>query len=117
MKGKVKMRMFIAFGLVFSVTIGLFMSLVIISMCDIKNKKKKRIAIIVLAFVIGFLIGGTFCLQTQMDNKNWNNGFCLKCGGQYELTEVTHIKNSGNLYYYTCKDCGYTIKLETLKNN
>ena len=39
----------------------------------------------------------------------WNNGHC-ECGTEWELVNIEHFRNSGELYYYDCNNCGTVIR-------
>lgn len=110
------MLVFMIGGLLMTATVGTVLALSITGLLDIDGKKG-IVFTVILAFAIGFSLIGLIYFQKTVDDENWNNGNCLQCGGQYELQSVTHTNTSGNQYYYVCKNCGYTIRLETLKNN
>ena len=61
---------------------------------------------IVIIFVAGIFIT---IYESKTSKENYNNGICTECGGEYRFSSSEHIKNSGNKYYYTCKDCGHTV--------
>ena len=102
--------MFVVGGLLMSVTVGGFMSLMFTS--GMKDGWKKVVVAIIVALAIGFGISGLFALERKGDEMAWNNGTC-ECGGEWDLIDVEHLKNSGELYYYECEDCGYVIRLHS----
>ena len=102
--------MFVVVGLLMSVTVGGFMSLMFTS--GMKDGWKKVVVAIIVALAIGFGISGLFALERKGDEMAWNNGTC-ECGGEWDLIDVEHLKNSGELYYYECEDCGYVIRLHS----
>lgn len=63
-----------------------------------------------LAIIAIFAVGiGIACYETQISVDNYNGGVCSECGGEYRFSSAEHYKNSGDLYYYTCEDCGHTV--------
>ena len=76
----------------------------------------QSIAITVLIFgVIIALAVGVCALEAKMDADIWNNGIC-QCGGEYEFSNATLVKNGGNYYYYYCDDCGNVIETNTAQH-
>ena len=59
--------------------------------------------------VIGLAIGLS-CAEAYSDKTAWNGGHCAECGGSYELSGVSHVRNGGDLFYYSCEECGDTIR-------
>lgn len=107
-KGKNEVnKMFVVVGLLMSVTVGGFMSLMFTS--GMKDGWKKVVVAIIVALAIGFGISGLFALERKGDEMAWNNGHC-ECGTEWELVDVEHLKNSGELYYYGCDNCGAVIR-------
>lgn len=82
-----------------------------------KNCKNTRIdldtiwftASIICIFIIMFV--GIVCTK-DIEDKEWNNGYCPKCGCEWEYQDMYHIKNSGNRYIY-CDSEGHTIEIST----
>lgn len=110
-KGKSEVsKMFVVVGLIMSISVGGFMSLMFTS--GMKDGWKKAVVAIIVALAIGFGISGLFALERKGDEMAWNNGTC-ECGGEWDLIDVEHLKNSGELYYYECEDCGYVIRLHS----
>lgn len=101
--------MFVFLAIVFTVVIGLFLGYMFTT-----NMKgwKRGLAILVIAVCIGCGISAMFCAERDGDIKAWNNGSC-ECGGEWKFSNVEYLRNSGNLYYYYCEDCGRIIKLHT----
>ena len=72
-KGKNEVsKMFVVVGLIMSVTVGGFMSLMFTS--GMKDGWKKVIVAIIVALAIGFGISGLFALERKGDEMAWNNG-------------------------------------------
>ena len=103
------MKMFIFLTMIFTVVCGL-----IIGGMFTANMKgwKKVVTTLVIAFCIGCSISAILCAERNSDIKVWNNGF-FECGGTWEAGNVEHLRNSGNLYYWYCEDCGKVIELHT----
>ena len=100
-------KMFVVVGLIMSVSVGGFMSLMFTS--GMKDGWKKAVVAIIVALAIGFGISGLFALERKGDEMAWNNGHC-ECGTEWGLVDVEHLKNSGELYYYGCDNCGNVIR-------
>lgn len=48
--------------------------------------------------------------QKQNETELWNNGICTECKkGEYIFTSSSHIKNSSDIFYYTCNNCHHTV--------
>lgn len=54
-------------------------------------------------------------IESKSDIKAWNNGICIECNGEMQFSGASHLRNSGNLYYYTCENCGHTIEVHSIK--
>ena len=101
------MTVFIITGLLMTVSVGGFMSLIFTS--GMKSGCKKVIVATIISLVIGFGISGLFALERRGDEIAWNNGNC-ECGGEWHLFDIEHLKNSGKLYYYECENCFDVIR-------
>lgn len=96
--------MFVVVGLIMSILVGTFMSLMFTS--EMKNGWKKNVIIIIIALAIGFGISGSLTAEHEADVKAWNNGHCAECGGEWHLTDVVKGRNNGSTrYYWECVDC------------
>lgn len=69
------------------------------------------IGLLILMFL--FLIVGTLA-EKKIDKKIYNNGVCTECGGNYVFSGAAHVKNSDDIYYYTCDKCGHTIRVNRI---
>lgn len=59
---------------------------------------------------------GCMCGQESVNDHNkFNNGVCVKCGGEYRFSSSTRSRMS-ETFYYTCQDCGWTIETSCLIN-
>lgn len=61
----------------------------------------------IVAFIIVPLLGITLIsLHTTWEHNYFGDGLCHVCQtGHYELFDIEHIRNSGELYYYRCNKC------------
>lgn len=69
----------------------------------------------VICCAIGFGIGCMCGQESVNDHKAFNNGVCVKCGGEYRFTSSTRYRMT-ETFYYTCQDCGWTISTNCLMN-
>ena len=69
----------------------------------------------VICCAIGFGIGCMCGQESVNDRDTFNNGVCVKCGGEYRFTSSTRYRMS-ETFYYTCQDCGWTIETNCLMN-
>lgn len=101
--------MFIILAIIFTVLVGLFFG----GMFTINMKGWKRgFVALVIAVCVGCGISAAFCTERSGDEKAWNNGYC-ECGCEWKFSNVGHLRNSSNLYYWYCEDCGKVIELHT----
>ena len=54
----------------------------------------------IIALLVVTILGANF--EHKQDEKRYNQGICTLCGGQYIFSSSSHVKNSSDLYYYTC---------------
>lgn len=64
------------------------------------------VGITVGMIALGF---GICAVEAKMDESVWNGGIC-QCGGEFTFSSADHLRNGGNLYYYTCNNCGEVIE-------
>ena len=103
------MKMFLFLAILFTLIIGLFFGY----MFTTSTKGWKRVLVtLVIAVCVGCGISGMFCAERNSDVKTWNNGSC-ECGCEWTFSNVEHLRNSDNLYYWHCEDCGKVIELHT----
>ena len=105
--------MFLFTAIAMTLTIGLFLAFMFTQ--DIKKTILKVIAIILIASLVGFGIAGLMWMEHKGDTQSWNNGIC-PCGEEWRLVSVDHLKNGGDLYYYTCDNCHRTIRTHSNMN-
>lgn len=105
---------FIVAGLILTASAGAFFALIVTR--SLEGRKRVIIAIII-AFAVGFGLLKLLIVKNEIDNKTWNNGVCINCGGKYEFQSSSYRRSADDKYYYKCKNCGYTIELNSLKNS
>ena len=71
-----------------------------------------RLFLIFLPFVL-LAIGLT--IESKSDEKIWNNGVCIECNEEMKFSGASPLRNGGNLYYYTCENCGHTIEVHSIR--
>ena len=104
--------LFIITGLFFTLVAGTFFGMIFHANSRMKNGTTKTIVTIILAFAIGFGIGGFFILNDMAESKIYNNGVHTDCGGHWELFDIERTKSSTNFYYYQCDECDYVVRFE-----
>ena len=70
---------------------------------------------LIICCAIFFGIGAMMGQDHINDHNTFNNGVCVKCGGEYRFTSSTRYRMS-ETSYYTCQDCGWTIETSCLMN-
>lgn len=101
--------MFIFLAIIFTVVIGLFIGSIFTTNME---GWKKRLVTLVIATCVGCIISAMFCVERNNDIKAWNNGYC-ECGSELKFSNVEHLRNGGNIYYWHCEDCDKVIELHT----
>lgn len=61
------------------------------------------------------LLIGVLTIESKNDTKIWNNGICIECNEEMQFSGASHLRNGGNLYYYTCENCGHTIEIHSIR--
>lgn len=64
--------------------------------------------ILFLAAIAGVLYLGVK-YETSVSQEAYNEGICSACGGEYQFSSASHVRNGSDRYYYTCEDCGHTV--------
>ena len=75
----------------------------------------RKVLALIISCAIAFGIGCMCGQESVNDHDTFNNGVCVKCGGEYRFTSSTRYRMS-ETFYYTCQDCGWTIETNTLIN-
>lgn len=105
--------MFVVTGLIMSVSVGGFMSLILTS--SMRDGWKKVVVAIIISLAIGFGLSGLFALEEKANVMTWNNGHCTECNGKWHLVDVVKSgKNGGSRYYWECENC-YNV-IDTTRN-
>lgn len=99
--------MFLFTSILLSLTVGLLLALILTS--GIEKWFPRVLAVALIASAFGTGVAGLLCLERKSDEHLWNGGNCT-CGEEWRLVSVDHIKNGGDLYYYTCDECNNTIR-------
>lgn len=99
-------------GLLMSGLMGLPVGLIIAINRD--HWWSKLLALIICC-AIAFGIGCMCEQESVNDHNTFNNGVCVKCGGEYRMSGATRTRMS-ETFYYTCQDCGWTIETNCLMN-
>ena len=95
---------------IFSLILGLIMTIVIVANEDFENKKTGFLISAILLIIFTSIFYGLSSYYDKAQIDTWNNGICTECGGEYKF------KNAYNSsYFYACEDCDHVIKLEELK--
>ena len=95
---------------IFSLILGLIMTIVIVANEDFENKKTGFLISAILLIIFTSIFYGLSSHYDKAQIDAWNNGICTECGGEYKF------KNAYNSsYFYACEDCDHVIKLEELK--
>ena len=74
----------------------------------------QRLMALIFTFFMWLLITFGIVLSNTTDQKNWNNGYCTECGGEYKFSGASEHRGNHD-YYYTCVECNHTIEVETIK--
>ena len=104
------MLFFIVTFLIFSCTVGLFLSLMFT--VDLKGWKRAAFSILI-AVIIGGILAGVVTLEDSNDTRLWNSGSCPDCGVQWEFKDMERYKAS-TTYFWECPSCKNLI--QTTKN-
>lgn len=67
----------------------------------------------IVCLLFWFATAGVMYFEDKRDNEMWNGGICSVCEGEYNFSGASESRTSHH-YYYTCDDCGHTIKINQL---
>ena len=104
------MTAFIIFGLILTISVGLFMGLIITS--GMNDGIFKNILMLIIALVIGFGITSIAFAERDYEAKKWNNGICTRCNTEWHFQSATREKSS-TMYFYTCEN-GHILETRNL---
>lgn len=94
--------------LMWSIVLGIFLGLMFTTNI---NGRKRIFFVILIALIVGATVSAAFEIEYIGDDTQWNNGNCPDCNTEWELINVQHLRNSGEVYYWNCPQCGTIIKL------
>ena len=104
---------YVLFGIFMSVTVGLFVAMMVTSSME---GIKQIITMILISGLIGAGLAFLLSTENKAEDKTWNSGICTECSGDMELISVTATKSNNKTYYYKCNNCGNVISLKHLYN-
>lgn len=95
---------------IFSLILGLIMTVVIVANEDFENKKTGFLISAILLIIFTSIFYGLSSYYDKAQIDAWNNSICTECGGEYKFKSAYNSS-----YFYACEDCDHVIKLEELK--
>ena len=104
---------YVLFGIFMSVTVGLFVAMIVTSSME---GIKQIITMILISGLIGAGLAFLLSSDHKAEDEAWNNGICTECSGDMELISVTATRSNNKTYYYKCNDCDNVITLKHLYN-
>lgn len=105
------MIIFIISALVFSATLGIILSYIIVSTFENNTKrdiKYKPLLVTIVALIIGFGLSGLISIDYKFTQDIYNKGIHRDCG-QWELFDIEKAKGC-SIYYYKCNQCGELLQ-------
>ena len=106
------MANFIILSIIFTIIVGLLVGMCITGYSDNLKGLKRAVIAIAIAILTGVAITAMFYAEYKIDENMWNNGYC-ECGAEWHFSNVEHLKNNDEIYYWNCEECGQVIKLNT----
>lgn len=83
-----------------------FLALLILPISYIASNKK--------GLLVGLILVLLMSLSTSFDvyykEKQYNNGICLDCGGDYVFVNATKNRYGSTVKFYECKNCQKVIE-------
>jgi hypothetical protein len=104
------MTTFVIVGVVIGIMSLIFWTLVALML----DTWGQRLMALIFTFFIWLLLTLGIVAQTTQDQKNWNDGYCTECGGEYKFSGASQHRRNHD-YFYSCVECDHTIKVETIK--
>lgn len=74
-----------------------------------------KLIALIISCAIFFGVGCMYGQESVNDRDEFNNGVCIKCGGECRFSSSTRYRMT-ETFYYTCQDCGWTIETNHLMN-
>ena len=99
--------MYVLGGMLIGATAGLFIGA---AFTKPLSGVKRCVTMILIAIAFGIFWAFMSYTRHIGNEKLWNNGICVACGGKMEFISASHN------YYYKCNDCGNVIELDHLYN-
>lgn len=93
--------------------VGYFLALMITG--GVAKKWWTKLLQAVLGFIIGAAFLGCLYLDQKEDARQYNEGICSECNGEYKFSSAAG-KGLSRRYYYSCADCDHTIEVESIQN-
>lgn len=103
------MSNWIIYFLVFFFTVGGIFGL-IVSL----GGKHPILRFLISAISISLLFSLLIVIETEIDSKKWNNGYCV-CGEIWEFNNAVKTKSGDTIYYWYCPNCQRIIELHSEK--
>lgn len=100
---------FIAITILFTITVGAFVGLLVGCHCE----KHPAIKGIIVAFAVGLVMAGINYLECKIEQEKWNNGYC-ECGNAWEFCNGDDERFGSTNYYWKCDECGSIIELNNI---
>lgn len=98
--------------IVFFVFPGAIFGAMVYSGMEYQSFIKRFICGWLTAVITGVAIGGIFALVYKADVKTFNNGYCPTCEEPWRFAGASQDKST-TYYFWTCDNCGKTIRLTT----
>lgn len=96
--------------IIFSLFLGLIMTVAVVANEDFENKITGFIISIILLAIFTTVFFGLSSHYNKVEIDKWNNGICAECGGEYKFKNANY-----GVYYYACEDCDHVVKVGELK--
>lgn len=92
-----------------SITVGAFLAMLWYANSSVTGPGKDAIAIL-MALAIGLGMTRLMFWDAENQQKIWNDGICVQCGGSMEFRSASR-RRTDTYYYFQCEDCGKIIEL------
>lgn len=106
------MRYFWIAFIVFTILPGAFFGWLVYGDMERKSFAKRFCYSWLTAVITGAIIAGMFTLVYKVDIRQFNNGYCPTCEEPWRFAGASQDKST-TYYYWTCDNCGKTIRLTT----
>lgn len=104
-------------GIIFLILLVWIMGYFFALLCTggIANRWWTKLLQALLGLVIGLAFLGCIYLSEKSDAREYNNGICSECGGEYRFSGAAG-RGISKFYYYSCAECDHTIQVESIQN-